>query len=131
MIYDKIKIYVTAHIADILTKDTEAFEFFKKDGRTLNKNALLTRLIVNYSDEFREKENELFHYLQKSIGAHTRVSEQNLKALCFEISEHLSDLSAAPNGDKFDKLISLKPTKESQPVIDYIEEYALEGSSLS
>lgn len=131
MIYDKIKIYVTAHIADILTKDTEAFEFFKKDGTTLNKNALLTRLVVNYSDEFREKENELFHYLQKSIGARTRVSDQNLKALCFEISEHLSDLSAAPNGEKFDKLISLKPTKESQPVIDYIEEYALEGSSLS
>ena len=64
MIYDKIKIYVTAHVADILTKDTEAFEFFKKDGTTLNKNALLTRLVVNYSDEFREKENELFHYLR-------------------------------------------------------------------
>ena len=34
MIYDKIKIYVTAQIAETLRKDAESFEFFKKDGRT-------------------------------------------------------------------------------------------------
>ena len=49
---DKIKINVTAHTAAILQKDAEAFEFFKKDGRTLNKNALLTRLIVNFDESF-------------------------------------------------------------------------------
>ena len=131
MYYDKIKIYVTSRIAEILLKDAEQFEFFKKDGLTPNKNALLTKLIVNYSDEFRKKGNELFHYLCKTIGARARISDASLKALCFDISEHVSDLNVAPDGEKFDKLISLKPTKESQPIIDYIESYELEGASLS
>ena len=77
MIYDKIKIYVTAHIADILTKDTEAFEFFKKDGTTLNKNALLTRLIVNYSDEFRERKTSFFTTF-KNLSARARVCQSPL-----------------------------------------------------
>ena len=68
---DKIKINVTAHTAAILQKDAEAFEFFKKDGRTLNKNALLTRLIVNYDETFRAKEHELFSYLKKKARRRT------------------------------------------------------------
>ncbi|MBQ8374137.1 MAG: WYL domain-containing protein [Clostridia bacterium] len=131
MIYDKIKIYVTAHIAEILLKDTESFEFFKKDGRSLNKNALLTRLVVNYSDEFRESQRQLLEYLKTTVRKKAAISEPNLKALCFEISDRINERAAAPENEKFDKLVSLKPTKESQPVIDYIEEYELEGCSLS
>ena len=131
MIYDKIKIYVTARIAQILEKDAEAFEFFKKDGRTPNKNAMLTRLVVNYFDEFREKQTATYNYLRKTIGAQARISENALKSLCYEISEELNKQTAAPDKEKFDKLVSLKPTKETQPIVDYIEEYELEGCSLS
>lgn len=45
---DKIKIYLPEKIAEIIEKDTEAFEFFKRDGMSLNKNALLTALVLNY-----------------------------------------------------------------------------------
>jgi hypothetical protein len=131
MIYDKIKIYVTARIAQILEKDAGAFEFFKKDGRTPNKNAMLTRLVVNYFDEFREKQNATYNYLEKTIGAKTRISDDALKILCYEISEELNKQNAAPDKEKFDKLVSLKPTKETQAIVDYIEEYELEGYSLS
>ena len=131
MIYDKIKIYVTARIAQILEKDAGAFEFFKKDGRTPNKNAMLTRLVVNYFDEFREKQNATYHYLKKTIGAKARISEEGLKTLCYQISEELNKQTAAPDKEKFDKLVSLKPTKETQTIVDYIEEYELEGCSLS
>ena len=44
---EKLKIYVTPRIAQILLKDTEGFEFYKTDVSTLNRNALLTKLIVN------------------------------------------------------------------------------------
>lgn len=131
MIYDKIKIYVTARISQILEKDADAFEFFKKDGRTPNKNAMLTRLVVNYFDEFREKQNATYNYLKKTIGAQARISESALKSLCYQLSEELNKQTAAPDKEKFDKLVSLKPTKETQAIVDYIEEYELEGCSLS
>lgn len=128
---EKIKIYVTKRIADILEKDAESFEFFKADGKKTNKNALLTRLVVNFFDEYREKQEETFEYLKKTIGKETYLGEDRLKQLCYDISEKFNKITAAPDGEKFDQLVSLKPTKESQGIINYISEYMLEGCSLS
>ncbi|MDE7372601.1 MAG: WYL domain-containing protein, partial [Clostridia bacterium] len=111
--------------------DTEGFEFYKKDGRTLNKNALLTKLIVNYHKRFMDEQNELLTYLKKSIGGSATISKKQLDQLCVEISEKINDRNVTVNGEKFNKLISLKPTKESEPIIDYIEKYLLMGRSLS
>lgn len=128
---EKIKIYVTERIANILEKDAEGFEFFKKDGRTVNKNALLTNLIVNYHNGFMRQQSELLNFFKSKISSSVSVSEKALNGLCFDLCERLNERSAAPNGEKFDKLVSLKPTKESQPVIDYIERYCLSGRTLS
>ena len=128
---EKIKIYVTDYISDILLKDTEGFEFFKKDGRTLNKNALLTKLIINYHKRFMDEQNELKSYLKRSIGNTATISRKQLDELCTEISESFYDRKTAVHGKKFDKLVSLKPTKESKPIIDYIDKYLLMGRSLS
>ena len=126
---DKIKINVTAHTAAILQKDAEAFEFFKKDGRTLNKNALLTRLIVNYDETFRAKEHELFSYLKKKLAA-AHISKSELEQLCYTVAGHINKREAAPTGEKFSCTVSVKPTKESEPIIAYTEEYLLAGSTL-
>lgn len=131
MIYDKIKIYVTAQIAETLRKDAESFEFFKKDERTVNKNAFLTRLILNYFDEFRENRSAFLQYLNKTVSAASALRESAIHAVCLSICEHVYELTAVENNEKFDKLVSLKPTKESQALIDYIESYQLEGCSLS
>lgn len=131
MLYDKIKIYVTPKIMAVIEKDAESFEFFKKDGITPNKNAFLTRLVVNYSEEFIKKQGEEFDYLRVTIGKRVGISESILSELCREISEHVSDSVASPEGEKFDRLLSLKPTRESTPVIEYIEGCALRGGSLS
>ena len=128
---EKLKIYVTERIANILEKDTEGFEFFKKDGRTVNKNALLTNLIVNYYNSFTQQQTELVAFLKSKINSTASVKEKNLNDLCFDLCEKLNERSAAPNGEKFDKLVSLKPTKESEPVIEYIESYCLMGRTLS
>ncbi|MDE7208881.1 MAG: hypothetical protein K2O31_03275, partial [Clostridia bacterium] len=128
---EKIKIYVTERIANIIEKDAEGFEFFKKDGRSINKNALLTKLIVNYYNSFFEQQTDLLTFFKSKIVATVAVKENTLNDLCFDLCEKLNEKSAAPNGEKFDKLISLKPTKESQPVIEYIERYCLMGRTLS
>lgn len=128
---EKIKIYVTERIANILEKDAEGFEFFKKDGRTVNKNALLTNLIVNYHNSFTQQQTELLAFLKSKISSSANVNGKTLNELCFDLCEKLNERSAAPNGEKFDKLVSLKPTKESEPVIDYIERYCLSGRTLS
>lgn len=128
---EKLKIYVTERIAGILEKDAEGFEFFKKDGRTVNKNALLTSLIVNYYKNFTRQQTELLTFLKTKISSSVSVTEKNLNDLCFDLCEKLNERSAAPNGEKFDKLVSLKPTKESEPVLDYIERYCLMGRTLS
>lgn len=128
---EKLKIYVTAHIADILLKDTEGFEFFKKDGRSLNKNALLTKLIVNYHKKFTREQQDLFCFLKNRIGTTASVGGKTTDELCFDICEKLNERNAAPNGEKYNVLLSLKPTRESEPVIDYIERYSLAGRTLS
>jgi predicted DNA-binding transcriptional regulator YafY len=40
-------------------------------------------------------------------------------------------MATVEGNEKFDKLVSLKPTKESQSIVDFIEAYQLEGCSLS
>lgn len=127
---EKIKIYVSSRIADVLLKDAEGFEFFKKDGRTVNKNALLTRLTVNYHAKFAAEQDELFNFI-KSRMPRLGVNGSALDELCFDLCEKLNERSAAPAGEKFDKPVSLKPTKESEPVIEYIERYSLCGRTLS
>ncbi len=127
---EKIKINVTKETADILIKDAESFEFYKKDGRTLNKNALYTRIIVNYHDSYRAKEAELFEYLKKKLSK-SKASGQDAEALCYEIAAHINKLNAARSREKFDCALSVKPTKESEPVIAYTEEYLLKGATLS
>lgn len=128
---EKIKIYVTERIANVLEKDAEGFEFFKKDGRTVNKNALLTNLIVNYHNGFAERQAQMLNFLKERISVFAEGKDRRLNELCFDLCEKLNERNAAPDGEKFDKLVSLKPTKESEPVIDYIERYCLAGRTLS
>lgn len=128
---EKIKIYLTERIANILEKDAEGFEFFKKDGRSPNKNALLTNLIINYNAAFMAQQTEFVDFLKNKISSSTGVGEATLNDLCFDLCEKINERNAAPNGEKFDKLVSLKPTKESEPIIGYIENYCLTGRTLS
>lgn len=131
MIYDKIKIYVTNKVANVLKRDAESFEIFKADGMTPNKNALLTALIVNYAEEFRLKQQKLYDKVASSLLTATGLSEEGARELCRVIVEKVNREFSSDAVEKFDCLVSLKPTKESQPTIDFIEAYALNGLSLS
>ena len=51
---EKYKIYVPEDVRSRLVNDAELFDFEKKDG-SVNLNAFLKELIVNYFDEYRER----------------------------------------------------------------------------
>ena len=131
MLSEKLKVNVTRRTAEILEKDAENFEFYKRDGRTLNKNALVTQLIVNYHERFRAQQEELHAYLKKTIGSAAHIAKDALETLCRTIAAHGRKQAAAPLAEKFACAVSVKPTRVSAPVIDYIERYLLEGGTLS
>ena len=125
---DKIKIYLPKKIADILDKDAEAFEFFKRDGITVNRNALLTKLILNYGEAFARERSKLTAAIREHLGK-TEISDGQASALCARLAE---TLYARDDGEgKLDAVISLKPTSLSESAIEYTENYLLDGRSLS
>jgi hypothetical protein len=49
---EKIKLGVTSDILKVIDRDAVSFDFLKKDG-SLNRNAFLNTLIVNYYKDFQ------------------------------------------------------------------------------
>lgn len=128
---EKIKINVTAHTATIIDKDIESFEFYKADGRSFNKNSFITKLIVNYHNTFKEKELAMFEQLKKTISSAVTASESTVDTLTYDIISQFYKSNISPNKEKLNHSISIKPTKETAPIIEYIEQYMLLGSTLS
>lgn len=128
---EKIKINVTAHTATIIDKDIESFEFYKADGRSFNKNSFITKLIVNYHNTFKEKELAMFEQLKKTISSAVTASESTVDTLTYDIISQFYKSNISPNKEKLNHSISIKPTKETAPIIEYIEQYMLSGSTLS
>ena len=124
---DKIKIYLPEKIAEIIEKDTEAFEFFKRDSMSLNKNALLTALVLNYGEAYA-RERQKFAHIARSALKNANVSDKEIDALCERIAEAAYSRGG---GGKFGATVALKPTKQSEGAIEYIENYLLAGRSLS
>lgn len=128
---EKIKINVTAHTATIIDKDIESFEFYKSDGRTFNKNNFITKLIVNYHNTFREKEIAMYEQLKKTISSAVKANDSIVETLTYNIISQFYKSNISPNKEKLNHSISIKPTKETAPIIEYIEKYMLSGSTLS
>lgn len=131
MEYDKIKIYATKRVTEILEKDAETFEFLKKDGITPNKNAFLTTLICNYFEQFNLKQENLLKLVEKTINSNLFINEEKVKQISQEIVNQFNNEISHDLVDKFDSLISLKPTKETIPIISFVETYLLNNCSLS
>ena len=124
---DKIKIHISKSTYNTLLKDCEAFEFYKNDNKSLNKNLFLTRLINNYYKSYQEKENHLINLVSNEIDD----SIKNKKEIVLNVVHKLNKLNASSNNEKFSSIISLKPTKESSSSLAYIEKYLLNGLGLS
>ena len=131
MEYEKIKIYVTKRVAEILEKDAETFEFLKSDNITPNKNAFLSTLIKNYWLQYRKEQSELNSSIQTILKENTTLPELKIQDISSLIIAKFNKDTASNIIDKFDSIVSFKPTKETQSIVDYIDEYMLQNISLS
>ncbi len=126
---EKIKIYLSEDVYGILMKDAEFFEFYKKD-RTVNRNDFLNTLIVNYFDSYSSADNRLYEDISRTLSR--EVPDEGITSrLSHEILNLLSKYRFS-NENTYDNItVSLKPTRKSAGIIDFIQNNLLNDLSLS
>ncbi|MBO4919492.1 MAG: WYL domain-containing protein, partial [Erysipelotrichaceae bacterium] len=127
---EKIKIYIPESVNNILLKDMELFEFFKKDG-SLNKNEFYNTLIVNYYEQYEENQSAIFSHIIDSISERSTVSESEAKDIAADILQYVDVRTYQLDRQKYDVAIAMKPTRKSADDIDYIQNCLLGNSTLS
>lgn len=127
---EKIRISVSKYTYDILLKDMEYFEIFKPNGE-INKNEFLNRLIINYADDFTLDTKEQWDEVIKLVNKYTDLDQYDRANLTGEIISSLKDNFFFRNIDDESKIISLKPTKESSSLIEYLISEEINNQSIS
>ena len=126
---EKIKVYVSREIDTMLSKDADFFEFYKKD-RSLNRNDFINTLIVNYFDSYAQADNVLAGRLAEVLSG--RLSNaQDISLISGEILNAVKDYQYSSSDKKAEVTISIKPTRRSAGVIDFIQSSCLTDISLS
>lgn len=127
---EKIKIYIPESVNNILLKDMERFEFFKKDG-SLNKNEFYNTLIVNYYEQYEESQSSIFEHIKESIRERTDLKEHNIDDIAADILQYVDVRTYQLDRQRYDVSIAMKPTRKSSDDIDYIQNCLLGNSTLS
>ncbi|MBQ9840556.1 MAG: WYL domain-containing protein [Erysipelotrichaceae bacterium] len=127
---EKIKIYITKETMNILLKDMELFEFYKKDG-TLNKNDFINTLIVNYYERYHQSNQQLYDQIKSTLCAKSHCEDYEINDVAYDILQLVEVKANRLESAKYDTLLSLKPTKKSSSVINYIQQCLLQGSTMS
>lgn len=116
---DKINIYVPQNIGTILDNDAVQFEVLKKDGYTVNKNKFLSMLIQGYYDDYiieaRTKHNAIC-----SILSENGINGEQQEKIAEEILKKVILPEVPSRKGKNPVKLSLKPTKDTIPLIQYI-----------
>ena len=81
---EKYKIYLSEETRLRLINDAELFEFTKKD-ESVNLNAFLKTLIVNYFDRYRRDSEALLDNIMKDLTGLTSISNKAASALADKI----------------------------------------------
>ena len=125
---EKIKINISKEVNDILLKDMELFEFYKKDN-TLNKNDFINTLIMNYHETYQKKCNELYNHIVSKLNE--EFISNSISSIAHSLVHSIESNNYHSSNSKFDVPVSIKPTKRSSKIINYIQQCHLEGTSLS
>ena len=126
---EKIKIYVPQEIESTLTRDADFFEFYKKD-RSLNRNDFLNTLISNYFDSYSHNDNTLSGKLEEIFRDELR-DDSELSSVSARLLNAIKDYQYSSPDARSDVTISVKPTKKSAGIIDFIQANCLSDISLS
>lgn len=124
---EKIKIYISKEVNDILLKDMELFEFYKKD-QTLNKNDFINTLIMNYHETYQKKCSDLYNHIYNKLNEEANL---DVSYIAHHLVHTIESTNYHANNVKFDIPISIKPTKRSSKTINYIQQCYLEGTTIS
>lgn len=127
---EKIKIYISESINNILLKDMERFEFFKKDG-SFNKNEFYNTLIVNYYETYQKNNSTIFDHIQNTIKQNSDWNEYKINDISYEILSYVETKTNKLDGSKSEIALSMKPTKHSSTVINYIQNHLVKYTTLS
>lgn len=124
--YEKIKISIPEGLLETLKKDAADFRFIKPSGE-VNMNAFLNTLVMNYYDVFASDEERWREGLEKALAD---LPPQYAKVAYHGVTKVLRENKREGYTGKSVSL-SLKPTKESERTVVYIENVLLDNESLS
>lgn len=116
---DKINIYVPKNIGEILCNDAVQFEFYKKDGFTVNKNRFLNQLVKGYYDLYMKEASNAYNSICSILGKYNLDSE-TIDKIGNEIVKDVIMPELPARKGKNPQKLSLKPTKDTVPLIKHI-----------
>lgn len=113
---DKLSIYVPDSAATAIERDARLFEVFRSDGRTINRNRILSLILLGYSDSFTSERSRL----TEAIASELSVSIQD-EATRIRLARKIAGRGADPapsrhRGTRMRRLV-IKPTKETEGVL--------------
>ena len=125
---EKYKIYLSDDTRSRLINDAELFEFTKKD-ESVNLNAFLKTLIVNYFDQYRHDSENLLRDIRLDLTSITAISDKDAAILADKI------ISTYIKNDQFQSrqtsAVTLTVSGASYDIIKIIENNMLKDTSLS
>ncbi len=125
---EKYKIYLSDDTKARLINDAELFEFTKKD-ETVNLNAFLKTLIVNYFDRYRHDSADLLSRIQQDLVSTASISGKAAAALAERIANTYIKQDHGMNGKN--SALTLTVSGPSYEILNIIEHNMLNDTSLS
>ena len=125
---EKYKIYLSDDTRSRLLNDAELFEFTKND-ESVNLNAFLKTLIVNYFDRYRHDSEHLLSGIMQDLTAITAISVKDAALLADKIiSTYIKKDSL---DDSKNSALTLTVSGPSYEILKIIENNMLKDTSLS
>lgn len=118
MIYsERFDVYIPTNVNAVLKHDALLFEYFKRDGITINSNGFVNELIRGYHKKYIKENKEILSLISSILHNHiknkeeqSRIAEDIFEAIMFRDFEKKS----------YKSRISIKPTKRIENVFDIV-----------
>ncbi|WP_029319622.1 WYL domain-containing protein [Butyrivibrio sp. AE3004] len=125
---EKYKIYLSEDTKSRLINDAELFEFTKKD-ETVNLNAFLKALIVNYFDQYRHDSEALLSNIMQDLTDLTSITDKDAAVLADKIVSTYIKADRLHNSKN--TALTLTVSGSSYDILKIIENNMLKDTSLS
>lgn len=113
--FEKVNVYVPGEVYDMLERDIEMFEIYKKDGRSLNRSHFRNKLIQGYHDSYVE-ETKRTHSGILSFLKETSLTEKERHEIAERLAEEVS-YRGGKRGGKGSRPISIKPAGRTKDIM--------------